>query len=129
MRETGRFIIEFSGILIALGGLYDLFTPRLPLNLAVICGRNTAAEKLTRELLRALGGALLGIGITVALLAQMCKDFIPHNILTVVILLVLPAEGVNAFAMRRVGSPYGIPLAFATLAVLGVIFSWTVSGR
>lgn len=129
MGETGRLIIEFSGILIALGALYDLFTPRLPLNLVMICGGNSAAEKLARELLRALGGALLGIGITVALLAQMCKDSIPHSILTVVILLVLPAEGVNALAMRRVGSPYGIPLAFTALSIVGVILSWTTSGR
>jgi hypothetical protein len=33
-------------VLIACGGLYDLFTPQLPENLRSICAGNAAAERL-----------------------------------------------------------------------------------
>ena len=112
-----------AGALIASGGLYDLFTPRLPPNLIAICGPNEPAQRLARELLRALGGSLFAIGLAVCVL--MATAGTAHWwIFTIVLLLVLPAEGVNAFCMYRVGSPYYFPLAFALLAVLGVVVGW-----
>ena len=113
-------------MLIALGGLYDLFTPRLPPNLVAICGPNEPAQKLVRELLRALGGSLVAIGLTAFVLAATAGT--AHSwVFAVMLLLVLPAEGVNAFCMYRVGSPYYFPLAFALLAVLGVMVGWLQS--
>jgi hypothetical protein len=123
--ETGRILIIVSGVLIAFGGLYDLLAPRLPLNLALICAGNRNAEKLVRELLRALGGALFAIGMTIALLAVLCGYPISHTVLIVVFVLVVPAEGTNAVGMYRVGSPYQIPLSFSALTILGVILSWS----
>lgn len=111
-------------MLIAAGGLYDLLVPKLPPNLALICAGNPASEKLVRELLRALGGALVAIGITVTVLVVLCGYPLSHLELTLVLTLVVPAEGVNALSMYRVGSPYQIPLAFAALALAGVILSW-----
>ncbi len=36
------------------------------------------------------------------------------------LLLVLPSEGLNAVGMRRVSSPYYIPIGFILLTVVGV---------
>jgi uncharacterized membrane protein len=117
-------ILETAGVMIAGGGLYDLLTPKLPPNLASICSGNARAEKLVRELLRALGGALLAIGVTVAVLIGFCGHPISHFILIVTLILVLPAEGVNALGMYRVRSPYQIPLGFVALTIIGVLLSW-----
>jgi hypothetical protein len=96
----------------------------LPSNLAAICGNNEDARKLARELLRALGGALVAIGLTVALLVANSGAPPRPRMLLLVLLLVLPSEGVNAFCMRRVGSPFYFPLAFAMLTLVGVVLAW-----
>lgn len=124
MDLAARLILLICGALIAFGGLYDLFTPRLPLNLLAICGVDHHAQALVRELLRALGGALTAIGFTVSTIALFAGPALSNRDLTLVLLLVLPAEGVNAFCMRRVGSPWKAPAGFATLALLGVILAW-----
>ncbi len=112
MHLAARTILAISGLMIALGGLYDLFTPRLPLNLLAICGVNHRAQTLVRELLRALGGALTASPVPT------------HPELLFILLLVLPAEGVNAIGMYRVGSPWRFPFAFALLALIGVALAW-----
>ncbi len=128
MSFAARIILELTGTLIALGGLYDLFTPRLPPNLVAICGPNEPGQKLVRELLRALGGSLFAIGLTVCLLAATVEP--AHAwIFAVVLLLVLPSEGVNACCMYRVGSAYYLPLTFALLAVLGAMVGWLQSSH
>jgi hypothetical protein len=124
MQFAARILLEISAALITLGGLYDLFVPRLPLNLALICGDNQQASRLVRELLRALGGALTAIGLAVFVLVAFPGPTLPPATLALVLLLVLPAEGVNALAMRRVGSPFYIPLGFIALTLLGVFLAW-----
>ena len=124
MPLAARIVLETAAALIALGGLYDLFVPRLPSNLAEICGNNERARKLVRELLRALGGALVAIGRTVALLVAKSDTPPRPLILLLVLLLVLPSETINAFCMRRVGSPFYFPLAFALLTLFGVLLAW-----
>ena len=74
------------------GGLFDVFTPRLPENLKKICGANEGAYKLTRELLRALGGSLIAIGVAVAYLVFASGPNPDPAVLVVVLLFVLPAE-------------------------------------
>jgi hypothetical protein len=44
--------------------------------------------------------------------------------LVLILILVLPADGINAFCMYRVGSPFYIPLAFVMLTVAGVGLAW-----
>jgi uncharacterized membrane protein len=117
-------ILETAGVLIAGGGLYDLLTPKLPSNLASICSGNARVEKLMRELLRALGGALLAIGGTLSALIGFCGRPPSHAVLIIALILVLPSEGVNAVEMYRVGSPYQIPLGFVALTIIGVLLSW-----
>ena len=52
-----------SAGLITAGGLYDLLPPQLAANLVRMTGEKENAQKLVRELLRALGGALVAIGV------------------------------------------------------------------
>ena len=117
-------ILETAGVLIAGGGLYDLLTPKLPPNLASICSGHARAEKLVRELLRALGGALLAIGAALSALIGFWGRPPSHTVLIIAIILVLPSEGVNAVGMYRVGSSYQIPLGFVALTIIGVLLSW-----
>jgi hypothetical protein len=80
-----------------------------------------------RELLRALGGCLVGIGAAVGVLTTTLARQYDAQTVALILILVLPSEGMNAIGMRRVGSPYLVPLFFilltvsgAALAVLGV---------
>jgi len=117
-------VLNGAAVLIVLGGLYDLLTPRLPPNLAAICGDSDRGRKLVRELLRALGGSLVAVGATVAALVNTSTPQTIHHTLLLILLLVIPAEGINSFSMRKVGSPFFIPLAFLLLTVLGVVLAW-----
>jgi hypothetical protein len=117
-------MLEAAAILVTLGGLYDVFVPRLPPNLIALCGSDESACKLARELLRALGGSLVAIGLTVGVLVVSTPVQAPAHTLVLVLLLVLPSEGINSFCMCRVGSPFYVPLGFALLALLGVVLAW-----
>jgi uncharacterized membrane protein YhaH (DUF805 family) len=117
-----RIVLDSAATVILLGGLYDLLVPKLPSNLVALCGDNEPARKLVRELLRALGGSLVAIGGTVALLVNELHD--RRRTVVIVLLLVLPSEGVNAISMYRVGSPFFVPLAILGLTILGVLLAW-----
>jgi hypothetical protein len=117
-----RFVLDSAAALIVLGGLYDLLVPKLPSNLIALCGDNEPARKLVRELLRALGGSLVAIGGTVALLVNELPD--RRRTLVTVLLLVLPSEGVNSISMYRVGSPFFVPLAILGVTIVGVFLAW-----
>jgi hypothetical protein len=106
--------------MIAFGGLYDVLVPRLPANLAAVCGGDPRSSRLVRELLRALGGALVGIGVAVIFLASSgLGDRWRTKML--ILLLVLPSEGMNALGMFRVGSPYYVPLVLILLTLGGFV--------
>jgi hypothetical protein len=124
MWAPGRIILEIAAGLITAGGLIDVFTPNLPSNLVMICGTNEAAQKLARELLRALGGALIAVGATTAYLVATSGADPDPSTLVLILLLVVPAELINAISMFRVGSPFYFPLAFASLALLGATLWW-----
>src|ERR1700684_2720219 len=124
MNPIARIVLNSAAALIVLGGLYDLLTPKLPPNLAAICGDNERARKLVRELLRALGGSLVAVGATVAALVNTSTSATIHRTLLLILLLVIPAEGINSISMRKVGSPFYVPLAFLLLTVLGIVLAW-----
>src|SRR5580692_3652532 len=121
MSPTSRIVLISTAALITVGGLYDLLTPKLPPNLAAICGDNARAQKLVRELLRALGGSLVAVGATVAALVLISTPETLHRTLSLILLLVIPAEGINSYCMRKVGSPFYVPLAFLLLTIIGVV--------
>ncbi len=89
-----------------------------------MCGGDERACKLVRELLRALGGSLVAVGATVALLVSRLGVQDRPRTLMLVLLLVLPSEGINSFSMYRVGSAFLVPLAFTLLTLLGVLLAW-----
>jgi hypothetical protein len=124
MSTIARVVLNSAAALIVLGGLYDLLTPKLPPNLTAICGDNDRARKLVRELLRALGGSLVAVGSTVAVLVNTSTLETVHRHLLLILLLVIPAEGINSYSMRKVGSPFYVPLAFLLLTILGVALAW-----
>jgi hypothetical protein len=124
MSPTARIVLISTAALITVGGLYDLLTPKLPPNLAAICGDNARAQKLVRELLRALGGSLVAVGATVAALVFISTPETLHRTLSLILLLVIPAEGINSYCMRKVGSPFYVPLAFLLLTIIGVVLGW-----
>lgn len=124
MSTIARIVLNSAAALIVLGGLFDLLSPKLPPNLSALCGDNVRARKLARELLRALGGSLIAIGATVAALVNTSTRETTHHTLLLILLLVIPAEGINSFSMRKVGSPFYVPLAFLLLTVLGVALAW-----
>ncbi len=123
MHRAAIIVLDLSAALVASGGLYDVFMPRLPSNLREICGGNQQAQVLVRALLRALGGCLIAIGIAVAILANGPVRDGQRWSLWLVLLLVVPSEGLNALGMRRVDSPYYVPIGFILLTVAGVIMA------
>jgi hypothetical protein len=124
MGPIARIVLNSAAALIVLGGLYDLLTPKLPPNLAAICGDNDRARKLVRELLRALGASLIAVGATIAALVNTSTPETTHRNLLLILLLVVPSEGINSYSMRKVGSPFFVPLAFLLLTILGVFLAW-----
>jgi len=124
MSPIARIVLDSAAALIVLGGLYDLLTPKLPPNLAAICGDNDRARKLVRELLRALGGSLIAVGATIAALVNTSTPETTHRNLLLILLLVVPSEGINSISMWKVRSPFFVPLAFLLLTILGVALAW-----
>jgi hypothetical protein len=116
--------LYIAAILVTVGGVYDLFAPRLPANLSAMCGESESARRLARELLRALGGALAAIGISAAILVARMETLPDPSTLVLVLVLIGLAEVINASCMFRVGSPFYIPLTFVLLTILGVVLSW-----
>lgn len=129
MHSAALITLDISAALIASGGLYDVFTPRLPANLQKRCGQNQEAEILVRALLLALGGCLIAIGVAVAILANGPVRDGQRWSLGLVLLLVVPSEGLNGIGMRRVSSPYYVPIGFILLTVAGVMMAAVHSAR
>jgi hypothetical protein len=115
-----RIVLTVAGVCIAFGGLYDAFTPRLPANLIIRCDGNQQAARVIRELLRALGGCLIGIGAAVGILANVVANKHESYAIILVLILVLPSEGMNTLGMYRVGSPFIVPLLLILLTLVGV---------
>jgi hypothetical protein len=124
MAAAGPIILGVATCLVAAGGLFDLCVPALPGNLARLCNEQESARRLVRELLRALGGALTSIGIGAAFLVVHMGSRPDASTLAVILVLIVPAELINAWAMRRVGSPFYIPLLFALLTIVAGMLSW-----
>ena len=123
MLKIGQIVLEVTGLLIALCGLYDIFTPKMPSHLASICGADDKSCELVREMLGALGGCLIAIGFTVTILAAGLNTQNASEVLAIILILVLPSEGFNALGMHRVGAPYSIPLLLIALTLYGVLLT------
>lgn len=129
MHRAAIITLDVSAAFITLGGLYDVFTPRLPANLLKPCGDSADARTLVRALLRALGGCLVAIGVAVLVLANGPLARGERWALGMILLLVVPSEGLNALGMWRVKSPYYVPIGFILLTVAGVVLAALGSPR
>ena len=123
MYLCSRIVLTMTAICIALGGLYDIFMPRLPSNLADKCSGNESACIVIRELLRALGACLVAIGATVGMVIGTMDLKHDPRAMALILTLVLPSEGLNAMGMRRLGSPYVVPVLFILLTVTGAVLT------
>ena len=65
----------------------------------------------------------VALGAAAALVNTTTPETIHRNLL-LILLLVIPAEGINSVSMRKVGSPFFVPLAFLLLTVLGIALAW-----
>ena len=129
MSTASRLILNLTAALITVGGLYDILTPKLPPNHVERCQGNTAALELVRALLRALGGCLVAVGIAVLILVNAPALREEMWALWSVLLLVALAEGLNAWGMYKVGSPFYFPIAFVMIAAAGVTLGFVARAR
>ncbi|MBV9038983.1 MAG: hypothetical protein JO182_31145 [Acidobacteriaceae bacterium] len=119
MDTIARAVLTITAVCIALGGLYDVFVPQVPRHLVSGSDKSERTRKEVRELLRALGGCLVAIGLSLGILVSTTGRECNSTLMWLVLTLVLPAEGTNAFCMWRVGAPFFIPLLFVVLALIG----------
>lgn len=123
-RRAAQILLYLSAVLILVGGLYDLLTPSAPPHHLAFLGVSAQeldprTASLLPALLRALGGALIGVGVGSLILINrgVCQG---HRWATVALVLMVGlTEGVNAGQMHSVGSPYWAPLTFICLMTIG----------
>ncbi len=128
-RITASLLLYLSAALVLIGGCYDLLVQAPPAHHLTYL--ESAAEELDPRvvtlmtaLLRALGGALLGLGLAAMVLIR-CGIFRGHDWAALALALMIgTSEGVNALQMYRVGSPYWAPLGFIGLMLLGLVLSY-----
>jgi hypothetical protein len=122
-------LAQLGASLAALGGAFDALVPKLlphhEAYLGVSAGGAPAAtSSLLLLLLHTLGVSLVAVGVgALALLADWRRSGARSSALTAAGMVVL-AEGMNAWAIRRVGSPLFIgPLVCMVLVAGGVAMS------
>lgn len=124
-RRAAQALLYLTATLVLLGGLYDLLAPvPQPHHLSFLGVSahelDPRTASLLSALLRALGGALIGVGVAALVLINrgVCRG---HGWATVTLVLLIGiSEGINAVQMYSVGSPYWAPLAFIALLLGGV---------
>ena len=124
-RRAAQVLLYLTATLVLLGGFYDLFAPAPPPHHLAFLGvtaqeLDPRAASLLSALFRALGGALIGVGVGALVLINrgVCRG---HGWATVTLVLLIGlTEGINAVQMYSVGSPYWAPLAFIALLLAGV---------
>ena len=119
----------------ALGGVVDAFVPRLLPHheafLGVASGQaSPATAALLLLLLHTLGVALIAVGAGALALLAVWRGGGPRWAAMIAAVVVLVAEGMNAWAIARVGSPlYLGPLGCAVLVVAGVAIALRTDAR
>jgi len=122
----GYRLAQIGAAATALGGVVDAFIPRLLPHheafLGVAAGQAPAATAtLVLTLLHTLGVALVAVGVGALALLAAWRGGGPRSAATSAALVVLSAEGMNAWAIARVGSVLFLgPVACCLLVVVGV---------
>jgi len=123
-RALGLVFLNVAAVFVVAGSLYDLLVPSVPANhltyLGAADGRlDPRYAELDLAMLRSIGGCLLAIGVTALVLANGPVRRGEGWARLAVAVLVVVAEGNNAYRMYPFGSPWCGPLAFAVLAAAG----------
>ena len=131
-RSAALVLLYLSATLVLAGGCYDLLVPSPPPHHLDFLGVSQdeidpRAVSLLAALLRALGGALIGVGIGALFLINRGISRGHGWAAAALILLIGVTEGVNAVQMYGVGSPYWAPLTFIGLLFVGVALSYVPS--
>jgi hypothetical protein len=123
-RKVGLVLLNAAGALVIIGALYDLLVPSVPPNHLAYVGAadgrlDPRYAELDLAMLRSIGGCLLAIGAAALVLTNgPIRRGEGWARITVVVLVVV-AEGNNAYRMYPFGSPWYGPLGFAVLAAAG----------
>ena len=125
-RAYGLVVLNVAAALVIVGASYDLFVPTVPPNHLRYVGDLSPASgsrfaEIDLAMLRSIGGCLLAIGIACLLLVNGPVRRGSQLALIVVVLLIVVAEGNNAYRMYPIASPWYGPLGFAILGVVGAV--------
>jgi hypothetical protein len=126
--------LNLAGVLVIAGSLYDLLVPSVPANHLTYLGLTAdrldpRLNELDLAMLRAIGGCLLAVGVTVLTLANGPVRRGENWSRVTVAVMVGVAEGNNAYQMYRFGSPWYGPLGFAVIAIVGAILAGPAKRR
>lgn len=122
-------LMNFSAILVLVGGAYDLLVPSLPSHqVAFLRISEEQLDPRTAQLLlaifRALGGSLIAVGVGALFFVNGVLRRGHNWGAAAAVVTIGVAEGTNAVQMYRVGSPFWAPLVFIGLLVLGVALAF-----
>ena len=122
-RRFSLALLNVSALLVVAGGLYDVLTPSVPSHELEYLhsmgeGPGPASVMLFRELLRALGGALIGVGVSLLALVNLPFRRGERWAAWTIGVVIVASEGINAIGIARIGGPFWAPLTFVTLALL-----------
>lgn len=125
-RRFALVILNVACALVIVGALYDLLVPGVPPNHLKFVGSpdprfNQRFAQLDLAMLRSIGGCLLAIGVTSLALVNGPVRRGDGWARVAVLFLIGGAEANNSYRMYPFGSPWYGPLAFAALAVAGVV--------
>ncbi len=128
-RRLGLVLLNIAGVMVMAGALYDLLVPSVPANhLAYLRAATDRLDPRYAELdlamLRSIGGCLLAVGLTTMILVNgPVRRGEPWSLLAVAVLVVV-AEGNNAYRMYPFNAPWYGPLGFAVVAIAGAVLAF-----
>ncbi len=132
-RRVSLALLNASALLVVAGGLYDVLTPSVPSHELEFLGSmgerpGPASVTLFRELLRALGGALIGVGVSLLALVNLPFRRGERWAAWTIGVVIVVSEGINAIGMAKVSGPLWAPLTFAILALVGLTLAYVPFG-
>ena len=124
-RQTALILLWFVAFVQIIGGIYDIALPSMPSWHLVFLGAESDtidSRKVALDLAQmdAIGGGLLAIGVAIVILVAGPLQRNDVWAKFVILALVLIGNGLNAYGMFQVGSPYPVPLVLIALTLLAL---------
>lgn len=131
MKNIGYRLLEITGYLVLLGGLFDIamtfYSNTLPtthLSYLKLKDEFVSVElkSLDKALLRAIGGCLIAIGLGTLSIVHGGLKVTPIPSIIGILSMITIAEGINATQMFSINSPYFVfPLLCVMLTWVGAL--------